>query len=296
MATSYINPSILVNAGQLRIPYKLIPHPNSTTQEQQVELENICQRATAMVDSYCNQVLRATFNVEQKIGPSFELSLSQTTYRALLANWPITEVLGGQFQVLGSGLWVSMQDTQFINEAPPWQDNSFNNAGDGGDAVLVTGLPPYFSQNSILLQIAYVSGFAHTRCLETITAGETTFTVDDVTGWTGVRGQILDGANSEWVTVESVSGTANSYGYMVGQGTVTISTPLQFTHAENTILSNLPKNIELATLYLAGAQANAGGVFSISTPPAKGGMNSSNLPDMWTKQAYRILNDFKRII
>ena len=297
MATSYINPNILISAGQLRIPYKLIPHPNSTAQEQQMELENICERATSQVDSYCNQILRSTFNLEQLVGPGFELSqISQTTYRAFVSNWPITSVLGGQFQVLGSNLWLSMQPSNFINESPPMQDNSFTNGGYGGDGVLVTGLPPYFSQKSILLQIAYVAGYAHTRCLETIQAGVSSFLVDDVTGWTGVKGQILDGSNSEWITVESVNATQNSWGYMTGEGTVNLSSPLQFTHAPNTILTNLPRNIELATLYLAGAEANAGGVYSISTPPTKGGMNSSSVPDMWTKLAHKILDPFKRII
>jgi hypothetical protein len=81
--------------------------------------------------------------------------------------------------------------------------------------------------------------------------------VDDVTGWEGWTGILLDGTATEWVTVTSATAAAparlpGSAGTVnAGAGTLGLASPLAGSHPAGTLLTAVP----LAALQAAGLKA-----------------------------------------
>ena len=299
MTTPYITPSVLTSAGQFRVAWNTIPTIGATSEAQQQEQLNICQRASADVNGIVNQVLAATFNLETFIGPDFDLAVYGTSaLRAMTTNTPIIGVYGGQWQFIGATNWIAINPNQTINPSPPYNGMDFSNAGYGENGVIITGLPTDALNKTFMVQLALVSGYPHTQSTEALVAGATTITVADVTGWNGLTGEIRDGVNSEPITVSSVTASANAYGVLTGAGTLNLASPLINAHITNTLVSTLPRNIEKATLYLAVAEALSGGTTAIAVPPAKGSTTGggSNLLTMYRKEARELLKPFMRVL
>src|SRR5258707_15015855 len=68
--TAYITPDVLRRAPT-GIDWTSIPSRRSSTLEQRAEQANMCLRATGMVNSATNQVLRATLDTEFFSGPDW---------------------------------------------------------------------------------------------------------------------------------------------------------------------------------------------------------------------------------
>src|SRR5271170_3440588 len=114
--TPYITPAILT-AAPTGISWRTIPTSKSTPAEQQAEQMNICLRATSMVETAANNVLRATVDTETLYGPDFRVTVNQNTgnCRLLLSRYPVTQVLGGQFANAATfpPQWVAVAGNQF---------------------------------------------------------------------------------------------------------------------------------------------------------------------------------------
>src|SRR5580698_9409449 len=105
----YISPLTLQQAPT-GIDFTTIPATNSISFDpasNNAELWNMCARATSMVDQFCNQLLRATVDVEVMGGPDYRVTVgpraggqSQTPYwgdagsnaRLIMSRWPVLAV------------------------------------------------------------------------------------------------------------------------------------------------------------------------------------------------------------
>jgi hypothetical protein len=140
LATSpYISPTTLTTAPT-GIDWSSIPSGDDVTpQENESEWWNICQRATAAVNGYCNQVLRATIDTELLHGPDFRVTCGPAaggsfspaywfgggsgTYNAriLLSRFPILEVVSVATcpNTVFPRTWTALPAGYFEPEVPP---------------------------------------------------------------------------------------------------------------------------------------------------------------------------------
>jgi hypothetical protein len=246
------------------ITWKSIPNPRSTPAEQFSEQINICARSTSMVDTACNQVLRATVDTETHYGPDFFTTINNQTFvgRIELQRWPILQILGGQWNSAATFPpdWQPIAANQFAIERPIiglYGTSAPSDSGEGGQAVLVA--PGYitwaYGRRGIAIQVQYINGWPHTSLTAQAMAGDTTLQVDDCTGWApatsggqGATGVLKDGADQEAVTVLAASAAS-------GPGTLIVSTPLNFGHGAGVMLTCLPEQIQQAAILFSVSQA-----------------------------------------
>lgn len=283
---------------------------------------NICIRATSIVDTYCNQVLRATVDNEYLTGPgSARFGFQQGSGLALLymRRWPVTEVLAIQaspnrlprrWEPVPSGLYEV--NHPLINM---YADTASATAPDGGSSIVVDpcGLYPAggtpggwrgaASRNGLRLIVSYTNGWPHTSLTQFVQAGAQTLYVDDVTGWTGASGFVYDGSSTESVSVASVAAAypvnlPNGVGTaQAGPGTVTLASPLAFGHNAGVLVSSLPANVMQAAILAAAAQALESGIESISIQALPGTQTSSGHGVQELVGQYKeFLDPFRRII
>jgi len=258
-----VTPQLLLNAPT-GITWKTIPNPRATPAEQFAEQINICARASSMVDTECNQVVRATVDTETHYGPDFYVTINYQTgvARVELQRWPIIQVLGGQWSPAASfpPTWQPITAAQLKIERPIiglYGTSAPSDAGEGGQAVLIA--PGFISwgygRNGCTIQIQYINGWPHTSLTADAVAGAMILQVDDCTGWgpvtaggQGAQGVLKDSANQEAVTVTATSAQA-------GPGFVTLSAPLSFDHGQGVTLTTIPEQLQQATILFAAAQA-----------------------------------------
>lgn len=276
----YITPEILVSAPT-GIDWSTIPPGDDITPaENMVEWWRMCNRATAKANGYCNQVLRATIDVELMRGPDRYVTtgpsaggwsrtpywLGSTTSNARLemSRWPILQVTN--VAVCPSNTWPRTFSTLptgwFEPERPPigiYNSAAPGNDAQGGQAIIVG--PGYidwcYGRNGYVIEVTYVNGWPHSSLTSAATAGSTVLTVNDVTGWAvtnyqgqqGATGEIRDSqGNQEVIHVTSSSATS-------GPGTLTISAPLVWNHDLATMITTMPESIEEACILFASAEA-----------------------------------------
>jgi hypothetical protein len=277
-----------------------------------------------MVDTFARQVLRSTVGVEYLNGPGQpRCNVDKNTGAGVLQAryWPVTEVLAIQVSPARSfpPVWAPVPAGQWRIRHPLISpgDSASATAPDGGWTVDVA--PGWISwsprgrgpagawsggggRGGQLVQLCHLNGWPHTSLTETATAGTAVLNVDDVTGWTGASGFAYDGAATESMSAQSVAaaspfvlpdgaGTAQA-----GPGTITLSSPLSFGHAEGTVISALPAGVTYATILAAAVQALTGGTDAI-TIQSIGGEHSSPQPtaEGMTKQYQALLSDYRRI-
>lgn len=250
-----------------------------TPAQNQAEWSNICARATAQVDEYINQVLRATVDQELHHGPDFRVTTgpgaggmslspywgySSANARIILSRTPVLSVTSVQTcpNNLWPRVWTSVPTGMFEPEVPPigiYGSSAPAASGYGGQAILIA--PGYitwcYGRNGWAIQVTYVNGYPHCGITTAVAAGSSTVQVDDTTGWalsnysgtaTGATGTVKDSGQQEVVHVASASTTS-------GPGTLTLSAPLQFPHAPGTIITTMPASVEKACIWFAVAEA-----------------------------------------
>lgn len=313
IGTPYITPAALESAPT-GVSWQIIPEPGALPAAVEAEVSNICWRATSIVDTYCAQVLRATVDNEFLTGPgSPRVGHEPGTRngRLIMRRWPVIDVLA----ILTSSnrswprQWTPVPSGQFEVSHPllnAMSDAAAATAPDGGWSVtLAPGYVPPLprGRNSTRLQVSYTNGWPHTSLTATANAGAQTLAVDDVTGWAGVSGFVYDGAQTETLTVSSVTATTpqtlpNGAGTaQAGPGTVMLSSPLAYQHVAGTMVSALPANVIWASALAAAAQALEGGVVSISIQSMPGSEESSGRGVEDMQAEYELLLDpFRRIV
>jgi hypothetical protein len=298
--TPYISPVTLTNAPT-GIDWTTIPATASfDPQANSVEVWNMCARATARADEYCNQVLRATIDMELIHGPDFYMTTgpgaggsSPTPYwgnscasnvRIILSRWPVLTV--NQVQYAASSVWPRQWATvptgYYEPEVPPvgiYGSAAPSADAQGGQAIIVGGgyISRNLGRNGYAVMVSYTNGWPHCSLTANATAGSTTLAVDDVTGWgvtnyfgtTGAVGTIRDNGQEESVHVTAASTTA-------GTGTLSLASPTQAAHESGIVLTTMPKSIEQAAIYFATAEALTRGATSTVIHAISPGAESSD--------------------
>jgi hypothetical protein len=321
--TPYISPKILTSAPT-GIDFSTIPDssPNQwNPAANNSELWNMCLRATAMVDQYCNQLLRATIDTEVVRGPDYRVTVGPqagggypTPYwgtagsncRAIMSRWPILAV--NTVKVAPNAVWPRQFTTLPAGyaepELPPYGIfNSVAPPGDayGGQAVIIA--PGYVTwalgRNGYLIEVTYTNGWPHTSLTQPASAGAMSITVQDTTGWaisnyedtvTGATGVLKDGQQQETITVTSASTTS-------GPGTLTLASALAYNHVQGTIATTLPASVEWACILFCTAQALTRGA-TTTTIHNVGGHSQSTGGDITglNTEAELLLHPYRRTI
>lgn len=282
----YVTPAMLT-AAPTGISWSTIPPGRAVTDEQrEAEQLNICMRATAEVDAWCNQVLRATLDTETVTGPNFRMTYQQATgnTRIILSRWPVLQVT--QVQVSPNSAiprqWTALPAGSAV---PEWQPigvygaSQPSAAGEGGQSILVApGATSWaLGRFGYAVQVTYINGWPHCALTAASLAGASTVTVDDCTGWTtvgpttadqpGAAGVLYDAGNQEVAQVAAASAAA-------GPGTLTLAAPLAHPHAAGVLLSALPASVQWACILYATAEALTRGATSTTVQAIPGGSGS----------------------
>ena len=226
------------------------------------ELSNVIARASSWVDTYCNQVLGATYETETqrsrispdgyiKWHPRYSPVIALT---ALQYGNPSTEL----YTVSDvSSAWI--ENSQILY---PYANNAALFTSQG---PLQLGLS-YSSGLPVYLKYTYVNGFAN-DLIATAVAAQSTLTVTNGVGITaGLHLKIYDGINTENVTVAST--------YTFGSTTVPLESPLIYSHDASVSISALPPAIKEATILATTAMLKIRGdsslTMSVGTLPNSG--------------------------
>lgn len=278
----YISPVTLTNAPT-GIDWTSIPVGDDVTlAENESEWWNMCQRATAKVNGYCNQVLRATIDDELLHGPDYRVTVGPAgggsynpaywmgsgscsyNARVRLARFPILQIVSVSTcpNTVFPRTWRPVPSGFFEPETPPigiYGSVAPSAEAFGGQSIIVA--PGYidwvYGRNGYAVHVQYVNGFPHAQITTAAAAGATSLLVDDCTGWglssyvgsaTGATGVVKDGGQQETVHAASTS-------VVSGPGTLTLSSPLVYPHPAGTIVTTLPAQIEQACILFATAEA-----------------------------------------
>lgn len=312
LGTPYITPGLLLNAPT-GVSWGLIPQPKADSKAQLAELTNICWRANSIVDTYCNQVLRATVDDETLSGPGARrVSVQQDTGNGVLVmrRWPVTQVLAIQTSLNRAfpRAWTPVPAGQYDIEHPlinTLTDTASATGPDGGASILVA--PGYitwrYGRSGLRILVSYVNGWPHTSLTAAAASGDSVLHVDDVTGFAGATAFAYDGAFTEPVAVLSVAATTplvlpNGAGTaQTGPGTVMLASPLAYPHDAGVMVSSLPANVIWAAALAAASQALSAGFMSISVQNLSGSLDQGGhgVEDLSTEYEV-LLEPFRRIV
>ena len=268
--TPYVVPGDALIGWPVGVDFSTIPMGTTVTEGQKTAaLYNMCQSSTQQVDSYCNQPLRATLTTETQSGPDYYLTVQVGSGlgRMELQRWPVTQIISvqvaasagfpRQWTTLPAGFWDIEKPAQGL-----YGTNAPSGAGEGGQAILIA--PGYVNwcngRNGLRVQVQYMHGWPHAGLTAAGSASTSSLVVDDCTGWAppgtnsaanstfGATGVIYDGASQE--TIQCTAATATA-----GPGTLTLSSPLNYTHAAGVMVSALPADVIWASALFTGADA-----------------------------------------
>ena len=226
------------------------------------ELANVIARASSWVDTYCNQVLGATYETEtqrSRISPdgyikwhprySPVIALTALEYGNPSTNlYAVTDVSSAWIENSQILFPYAQMGSLFTSQGPLQFGTAYN-----------SGIPVY-------LKYTYVNGFAN-DLIATATATQSTLTVVNGVGITaGLNLKIYDGINTENVTVAST--------YTFGSKTVPLVSPLIYSHTAGVSISALPPAIKEATILATTAMLKIRGdsslTMSVGTLPNSG--------------------------
>jgi hypothetical protein len=268
--TPYVVPGDALTGWPVGVDFSTIPMGTTvTTGQKTAALYNMCQSSTQQVDEYCNQPLRATVSTEEQSGPDYYVTVQVGSGlgRMILQRWPITQIIAvnvaasagfpTQWTAVPAGYWRIERPVQGL-----YGTNAPSGAGEGGQAVLIA--PAYINwlngRNGLRVQVQYMHGWPHAGLTAAGSASTSSLVVDDCTGWGspgtnsaanstfGATGVIYDGASQETIQCTAASATA-------GPGTLTLSSPLTYTHAAGVMVSALPANVIWSSALFTGADA-----------------------------------------
>lgn len=302
MVTPYVTPEVIKSAPT-GISWTSIPWRNATTAEQLAEQTNICHRATAMIDGYCHQPLRATVDTETFIGPRSGRMrvLDNGTVRLVTSRRPVTRVVSGQISPARAfpQQWQTIPADQFRPEDPPlgvYGTSAPSSSGDGGQSILMApGLvgacdaPGWWE-----LRLVYVNGWPHGGLTASVAAGVHALPVDDITGWVGAYGTVHDVANQESISVTDVTPTVP--GAITGPGMLSLAAATTVSHDAGTMVTALPGTVVQAGILMCVAQALTRGATATTVQSQPGSASGGGRgPEEFLAEAEMMINQFQRV-
>ena len=302
MATPYLTPQQLRDAPT-GISWKTLPSFNSTVAQQEAAQTDICWRASADIDEYCNQVLRATINSEDIEGPDFRVTIRPNgVARVVPSQWfllGITSVQVAQAATFPASYTTLAADQYRISRRMSGATGVGVAAGQGVGPSEIMIAPGWLGWDSgrygYLITIEYTSGWPHAGLTADAAAAATSIEVDDCTGWAlnglSTVAMIFDGSETEQVTVTAASASS-------GPGTLTLAAGLANAHVAGVLVTTLPASIQESAIYFAMAQALQQGATATAVPVMPGGQQQQAGPTIASlrKAAQANLNVYRRVI
>jgi len=237
--------------------------------EQDAELQNVIERASSYVDTYCNQILGATVDTEQqrvRIGRDGTIKFHPN-------NAPIIAV---------TDLWYGADPNNMIQATDPsvcWLESQSVVFPYVNLSTTVTSQGPlsfgfpYYNSSVCYLKYSYINGYEN-DLIVSATAGQSTLTVKTGIGFrAGLTVKIYDGLSSEFVTVAS--------NYVFGSTTIPLTAPLAYSHSAGVSISALPSAIKEATILVTTAMLKVRGdnsmVMNVTSTPSISMPNSQHM-------------------
>jgi hypothetical protein len=297
----YITPDLLTTFP-LGISWSTIPDQRASEAERYAAQVIMCQTATGMADTRCNQILRSTQQTELLRGPgSYRVNLTREgTIRLMLSQRPVTSI--SQIQIAPAVplpyQWTSIQQGNWAVGIPPLMTNSSSVAADsgmGGQWILVGPCAASSGNRLWAFNTTYQAGWPHAGITQQAAPGDGVLYVDDCTGWApvppstqGAVGVIQDNAaGQEAVAVLAASAAT-------GPGELSLSAPLQYGHAPGILVSCMPSQIQWATALYAASQALTRGATSTTIQTTRGGSSRNSGGGVTLKMAAdELLNPFR---
>jgi hypothetical protein len=304
----YVTPQI-VQQAPTGVSWRTIPYGCDPGGEQnQAEIQNICDRATSWADGYCNQSLRATVDTEYISGPDYYATVQQATQniRIIASRWPVLSVVAVSVSPNTFPLtWTALPSDYFRPEQPVigvYGSSAAGGSGQGGQGIIISGQAGgtwCLGRNGYLIQVQYVSGWPHTQLTAAVSAGATSLPVDDCSGWavsgfsgtpTGARGYLYDNQQ------ESAHVTASSA--TSGPGTLTIASPLNYNHEAGVLFSAMPQTIQWGCVLMATSIALTRGATATAVHTISGGQNAAGpkSADELAVEAELLLHSYKGVL
>lgn len=286
----------------------MIPLPTSTLQQQIAEQTNIAWRATGEVDSFCNQPLRATLDIEEDIGPEYRITVQNGLASMIVSRWPVVQVIGGQVSNAATlpPHWVTIPGDMMRPRTA--LIGSYGTSTPGMDAQgpaqidIAGGFVTWGAgRQAIRLQVAYTNGWPHTSLTADAPAGSTTLLVDDVTAFAGASSFVYDSAETETVRIVSVVAnapvTVMGVSVPVGPGTITLAAATTHAHNTSIVVSSLPQVVSWATILFAAAEVLTEGAVSYTIQSVRGSASSAEADQKSLRaMAHSLLKPFRRVI
>jgi hypothetical protein len=253
---------------------------------QNAELANVILRASSFMDEYLNQNLNASVQTETQ-----RIRMTPEGYIALHPfNDPVVALESFYYGSTPNNLtalgdcslaWFEEQQiiipiTQMLSSFSSQGPLEFGGYGGG--------------RNQIFVKYTYVAGYVN-NLITTATATQSSMIVQSASGITaGMSLRIIDGANSESVTVAS--------NYVYGSTTVPLVSALLYTHASGIPFGNMPSAIKQACVLITTAFIKARGDGSMMmqvTTNASRNSNGGNIYGNDLNLALQMLDLFRRI-
>lgn len=304
--TPYVTPEILLNAPT-GISWKTIPSVKSDANAQLAEQMNICSRATSMVDTACNNIMRATIDTERFYGPDYRVTVNPRTRvtRFLTSRWPVVQALSARVSsaAVFPPQWTNVPATSLMVEKQPlgvYGTSTPTAASAGGQAIMMQGGYVTWSigRNGFVTEIDYINGWPHSSLTSAAAQGASSIAVNDCTGWApppddqfGAAGVIYDGTNQE--TISCIGASAVS-----GPGVLSLASPLTYGHGIGVVVSALPGQVMQATIMFAVSEALVRGATATTIQTVSGVGQGTGAGDHWDFKmlAHELIAPFKRII
>jgi len=257
-----------------------------TQAQQDAELTNAITRASSWIDQYCNQIIGATADTEQqRVRLSGDGSL-----RVHPKYFPIVALTDFRYG------WTPTNLTQASDCSIAWLEEQefiypFSNSTTISSQGPLGFSSPSSSRNETYVRYTYVNGFCNTTLTTAGTAGDTQIIVAQPLGAVA-NGMltIYDGANTERVTIAST--------YTHGSSTITLASPLLYSHTTGVSVGNLPAAIKEACILITSAYLKIRGDASLTmavTNTATGQIGGTTVVGSDIGHAQEILKPFRRV-
>lgn len=300
MPSQYLTVAELLNAP-LGLSLRTVPTAGATGPagvsgaQSYEELTNVIQRASALADVYCQQVLAASQDSEEKWTDGGLAGIDANGYLWVHTDaWPVLSVSSFQyaFPAAGNTTWTSVPPADLIL----FRSRLVYPAG-----FARRGAPP------LRLQYTYLNGWPNTTLTAAVAQGASGLPVADATGMVaGQRLTIYDQGNTEQVTL------AAGWSPATGPATVPLASATAFAHTPvarpatppqqpyDISVSALPAEVKEAVLLIckelvetrgAGAlvMARAGGLAGATgAPPAS--------PEKVPLEAQYVLDHYRALL
>lgn len=245
--------------------------PKGTPADQSAQLVRILQRATAWIDNYCQMQLRATVNTEEK-----RVWVTKDGWLTVFPDFsPIQAVTAAAWKAYPAQEWVPL-DLQHLEVFP----RKWRWAGPG--IGFYAGAP-------VSVRYTYVNGWPVTVLTSAVQAGATSLTLDNAVGIVpGALMTVYDGAVTEQVTVQSVSGNS-----------IVLASPVASAHPAGVHVSSLPDDVRQACILVAARfvkQRRSGGAIMVDNMGRMRPSLSESDVYQELQEAQNILRTYRRVI